>query len=335
MNELTIFKEVKPVAEVFTEQVMDTIISRLEKEAEGFIGDPSTEKGRAEIRSFAQKFVKTKTYIDGARKEYVAKLKALPKLVDAEGKRLRDKCDALRDKVRAPLTEYENIRKEIDESISYLNSLTVGHPVSSECIAEEIEILLYTSSSGIVEDKRKKYDETLQRALAAQFGFLAEAINAENDAEELERLRLEKEAKEAEEQKQKEIEEARVAAKKEAEEAAEKAILKAKLDKANAEKAAREAKEAEEQAKKDKQAAIDKAEEDKKAALEAERKKELDKKAKKEAEEAARQADEANRNNIHNAIRQALMDDGLNWGQAQVALDSIVAGRLPHVVIKY
>lgn len=335
MNELTIFKEVKPVAEVFTEPVMDTIISRLEKEAEGFVGDPSTANGRAEIKSFAQKFVKTKTYIEDARKKYVAELKKLPSMVDAEGRKLRNKCDALRDKIRAPLTEWENIRKEVDESINHFTGLTLVHRENSECIAEEIEILLYTSSVDIVEDKRKEYNEALQRALDAQFGFLAEAINAENDAEELERLRLEKEAKEAEEQKQKEIDEARAAAKKEAEEAAEKAILQAKLDKANAEKAAREAKEAEEQAKKDKQAAIDRAEEDKQAALEAERQKSLAERNKSAALSLARQSDENNRNNIHNAIRQALMDDGLNWGQAQVALDAIVGGRVPHVVIKY
>lgn len=335
MNELTIFKEVKPVAEVFTEPVMDTIISRLEKEAEGFIGDPSTAKGRAEIKSFAQKFVKTKTYIDGARKEYVAKLKELPKLVDAEGKKLRDKCDALRDKVRAPLTEWENVRKEIDIEIERAIALTSPSNETSDCIAEIIEVLLYLPAEEIVEDKRKEYDEALQRALAAQFGFLAEAINTENDAEELERLRLEKESKKAEEAKQEAIKEARAAAKKEAEEEAERIILQAKLDKAEAEKAAREAKEAEEQAKKDKQAAIDKAKKDTLAALEAERRKELDKKAKEKAEKAARQADEENRNNIHNAIRQALMDDGLNWGQAQVALDAIVSGRVPHVEIKY
>lgn len=339
-NELVIVEDVvaegAAIAKILKPKMVDDILQRArDKYLAGLVADVTTKAGRDEIRNRAMKPVKAKTTIEKAGAEYSKWLKAEPKLVDAERKRLKDGFDAIRDEIRAPLTEWENIRKEIDNEIGYLHRLTNVHENESERIANAIEDLIYTSSDSIVEDKRKEYDEALQRALAAQFGFLAEAITAENDAEELERLRLEKEAKEAEEQKQKEIEEARVAAKKEAEEAAEKEILKAQLDKANAEKAAREAKEAEEQAKKDKQAAIDKAEKDKQAALEAERKRELDKKAKEEAEEAARQADEANRDNIHNAIRQALMDDGLNFGQAQVALDAIVGGRVPHVVIKY
>lgn len=197
-----VMSEGAEIAKIFKPEMVDDILERArDKYLTGFVADVSTREGREEIRSRAMKPVKAKTTIEKAGAEYSKWLKAEPKLVDIERKRLKDGLDAIRDEIRSPLTEWENIRKEIDNEISELRTMITSHRNISTCIAEEIEELLYTSSAAIVEDKRKEYDEALRLALAAQFGFLAEAINSENDTEELERLRLEKEKKEAEEQK--------------------------------------------------------------------------------------------------------------------------------------
>jgi colicin import membrane protein len=52
-----------------------------------------------------------KVRVDDMGKAYVAQLKELPKVVDAERKRFRDTLDAMADEVRAPLTEYEDREK--------------------------------------------------------------------------------------------------------------------------------------------------------------------------------------------------------------------------------
>jgi hypothetical protein len=73
-----------------------------------------TEKERKEISSLAYKIARTKTYIDNHGKDVAAELKKLPKIVDANRKQAREFLDGLRDRIRQPLTEFEEKEKAIE-----------------------------------------------------------------------------------------------------------------------------------------------------------------------------------------------------------------------------
>jgi hypothetical protein len=82
--------------------------------ARDFTPDPTTEKGRKEITSRAFRVAKTKTYLDDLGKEEVARLKELPKQIDAGRKALRDGLDQIRDEVRVALTDWEAEQERIE-----------------------------------------------------------------------------------------------------------------------------------------------------------------------------------------------------------------------------
>jgi len=116
--------EIRPTSalEVFTTpEKIEAVLARVDKLARQQIAtDVSTAKGRKEIASLAYKVAQTKTYIDTVGKELVADMKELPKKIDESRRIFRDRLDALRDELRAPLdaweAEQERIAKEKAEA---------------------------------------------------------------------------------------------------------------------------------------------------------------------------------------------------------------------------
>lgn len=83
------------------------ICALIEREARALVPDITTQPGRNAIASMAAKIARSKTYLDNLGKLYVDELKELPKQVDAERRAMRNRLDALKDEIRAPLTEWE------------------------------------------------------------------------------------------------------------------------------------------------------------------------------------------------------------------------------------
>lgn len=336
-TEVTVEGKSYRVVDLYTKENIDLIIKGLEEKEEKFTGDVSTKKGRDKIRTFAAKFTTTRTTIEKPGADYVRELKLVPSRIIAEKKRFIDACNRIRDKARAPLTEYENIRKRIDESIGRLMQKVRLHEEGSECIAVDIETILSINTDKIVEDKREQYISAVDQALSAQFGFLFAAIQDENDREELDRLRKEKEAREAEEKRQADIKAAEARARKEAEEKAEAERLRAIASKEKAEREAERAKEDAERAKKEEKERADReiaaakreAEEKENARVEAEAR------AKKEAEDEKkkREADEELRDKAIIKIARSLAATGITAGQARKIAVMLINNEVPHTTV--
>ena len=104
--------ETVTAAQVFTENGLDSLIERIEKEARTTALDISTPKGRKEIASLAAKIAKSKTTLDRMGKELVSGWKEQAKKVDLERSRAWDRLEALQKEIRQPLTEWENADKD-------------------------------------------------------------------------------------------------------------------------------------------------------------------------------------------------------------------------------
>jgi hypothetical protein len=87
-------------------------IDLVKAEVEGEVPDLTTRKGRERIASLAAKVSKSKTAVEKPGRDYLRRLKEMPKVVEAELREFVTKMDALRDETRRPLTEWEQAEAE-------------------------------------------------------------------------------------------------------------------------------------------------------------------------------------------------------------------------------
>lgn len=332
-NDLIIITKNTDITKLFKPESIDDILAKIRAEVEGFVPDLSTAKGRKDIASLAAKVSKSKTLVDKAGMEYVRELKELPKKIDAERKRLRDECDKIRDEVRAPLTEWENVRKEIDDKIRRLSELpqTLAG-MTSDQIAEEVAWINNHSPDDAPEDKREEYIAAIDNAKVQAEYALLKAQNSEAEAAELERLRLEEQERKAKEDEEARIRAAEQAAKEKAEREARGRELNAKLEKELAEKRAREAEEraarAEAEAKDRAERAAREAEERAKKQVEQER-------LRKEEAERERKEDERHRAKIKAEAESSLRIAGYSADEAERIVNLIDAGKVKNITVTY
>ncbi|MDO1495799.1 hypothetical protein HND72_14560 [Pseudomonas putida] len=82
-------------------------IDLVKGEVEGEVPDLTTRKGRERIASLAAKVSKSKTAVEKPGRDYLRRLKEMPKVVETELREFVTKMDTLRDETRRPLTEWE------------------------------------------------------------------------------------------------------------------------------------------------------------------------------------------------------------------------------------
>ncbi|EKN4877953.1 cell envelope biogenesis protein TolA [Yersinia enterocolitica] len=253
---LSIVIEAKNALAVFTQpDHIESILQQVEKEVNSFVPDVSTKKGRDAIASLGLKVAKTKTYLDGLGKDLVTEYKEVPKKIDASRKTVRDRLDALKEKVLLPKLEYEAEQERIAAEAAYAAMWQEAHEMDARITAERAA--------------KKESDHEMALLMNDAFDRDAKA-----KADEIERLRKAHEefiAQQAAEKAKREVEE------------------KAKRDIEAAEQREREAKlaqeRAEQKAEQDKKDAAAKAEREKQDAIAAEKLK-----AQEEAERVQREA---------------------------------------------
>jgi colicin import membrane protein len=100
-------EELTPM-QLFAPGALNPILERIKAEVRAIETDISTPEGRKAIKSLAYKIARTKTFIDEQRKTLVADEKKRIAAIDAEGGRVWDELDALKDEVLAPYTQWKN-----------------------------------------------------------------------------------------------------------------------------------------------------------------------------------------------------------------------------------
>ncbi len=330
---------------------LDPYIERIRQEVTGHAPNLKTDKGRKEIASRAFKVRKIKTALDGLGKEQVDRLKEIPKLIDAERKRMREELDALADEVRKPLTDWEEAeasrvalhRADLDgmaEQAREVGGLDV------ETLRQRIAIV----ESAVMGESWEEFEAEAHRVKAKALEILNTALTERQkyEAEQAELAELRRKQAE-QEQKDREAEIARQAADKaradaEAKAQAERdAAAKREADaRAAAEQAERERaeaierqKQAEARAEAEKLAAEQRAKDAAESARQAEIKRQADEKAAAEAAQRKREAEIAHKASINNAALVAFIENGLPNECAKQAVILIAKGLIPAIRIQY
>ncbi|WP_323918979.1 coiled-coil domain-containing protein [Aeromonas caviae] len=338
---------------LFTEgQGVAELLADIRQKATSLVPDITTAKGRKEIASIAHAVARTKTYLDGLGKEQTDKFKEIPKRIDANRKQIRDTLDALKDEVRAPLTQFEAAEEArvaaLQSRLARLNEL--GSSASIEIGAADLQVMLNEVEQNALDDTWQELlpQATVAKELAAK--RLGEALAArqkyEAEQAELEQLRQ----KQAEQER---IDRERLIAEQAAEQARQEEENRQRLEREaaqhreqEAQRQAQVAQQAAEQARRDSEAAelarqqaeanaARQAEEAASRAAEQERQRIADEQRQKAAEDAARAADMEHRRTIDNAILMDLMGLGIDEGKAINLIKHIASNKIDHLTINY
>ena len=330
---------------------LDPLIEQVRREVEGFVSDVTTDKGRKEIASMAFKVAKSRTAIEKVGAEVAARAKELPKLIDAERKRIKEALQKIQDDVRQPLTEWEALESEKEANFKQIIQTIKDNVI--EFSNEQVDYLLIDAyhnelscQNPDMQNYQDEYDGVKELALSKLGGFSLKIKADLAQKAELEKLRAEAAAR-AEADRIAQIEKnAAERAEREARERADQEIIKLQLE---AEKAKREAVEAKQreidlaqkaemeakakaaQAEKDKQDAVNQEIERQKREQEAKAKELRDQEAllKKQQENIRHQK------TINNSALADLVKFGLDEAQGKLLIAAIQKGEISHISIKY
>lgn len=183
-------------------------------EVTGEVPDLTTRKGRERIASLAATVSKSKAAVEKPGRDYLRRLKEMPKVVEAELRDFVTKMDNLRDTTRQPLTEWEEAEQarkdkhvdgiqDIKDLAAFEAIPTAAHVAQIIAGLESVEIN-ETWEEFLAEAAQVK-DQTLSKLRTLH----AERTQYEAEQAELTRLRAEAEAQA---QRDRDTEIARVAA---------------------------------------------------------------------------------------------------------------------------
>ncbi|WP_104910521.1 hypothetical protein [Pseudomonas sp. LG1D9] len=183
-------------------------------EVTGEVPDLSTVKGRARIASLAATVSKSKKAVETPGRDYLKRLKEMPKVVEAELRDFVTKMDNLRDSTRQPLTDWENADqarkdKHVDGIDSMKDMVLFGETPPASVVARVIADLEAIEINDAWEEFLAEAAQVKDQTLAKLRTLHSERAQQEAEQAELTRLRAEAEAQA---QRNRDAEIARVAA---------------------------------------------------------------------------------------------------------------------------
>jgi septal ring factor EnvC (AmiA/AmiB activator) len=305
--------------------------ARLETELSEFKYDLSTTKGRDAIKSFARRFATTKTAIDAAGVEMKEEAQAVIDAVNAVRREAKTKLDDMRDRARAPLTQWEEEeeerKKKHAEIITFLQQVTIIYESTTSAeVYQRLEQLRDVPDTTAFVEAKQAAIETLTAA-----GVRIKQQEA--DREELRQLREAKAKAEAEKEALERKEAARVAAELQAKESEQRRQREAKEAE---ERREREAKALEERIQREREEAAKQAAEAERRRAEAAEQARLAAEKKAADEEEKRAQNKRHRKTVEGlAVRHLLSAIDIDSATAHAVVAAIAEGKIPNVSIQY
>ncbi|ETK19270.1 hypothetical protein H097_10437 [Pseudomonas sp. FH4] len=161
--------------------------------------DLTTRKGREAYASMAHQIAKSKTALEAVGKEISAKQKEIPKLIDAERKRVWDTLELWQKEVRKPLDDWQaaedaRVAKHNDGIQQIKDMALFGEVPPASVVARVITDLEAIAIDDSWEEFLAEAAQVKDQALVRLRALLAERTQYEVEQAELVRLRAEAEA---------------------------------------------------------------------------------------------------------------------------------------------
>ncbi len=185
--------QTRPVVDIFTAPgLVPALLAAVRTEAaRDFTPDVTTAKGREAIKAQAFKVTKTKTYLEDLGKKEAARIKALVKPLDEGRKALWDGLEKIQAETRQPLTSWEETRDLLRRKLSLIqNTPTALFRADSIAIKTSIETVQATPTDEATWFELADEAAAIRRVTVATLQeMLEKALQAEEDARELQRLK--------------------------------------------------------------------------------------------------------------------------------------------------
>lgn len=163
------------------------------------VPDLTTVKGRARIASLAATVSKSKKAVETPGRDYLKRLKEMPKVVEAELRDFVTKMDTLRDTTRQPLTDWENAEqarkdRHVDNIQAIKDMEVFGATPTAAAVAQTIAQLEAVELGDSWEEFLPEAAQAKDRTLSLLRAMHVERTQNEAEQAELVRLRAEAEA---------------------------------------------------------------------------------------------------------------------------------------------
>jgi myosin heavy subunit len=324
-------------------------IAHIKEQVTGEVPDLTTKKGRDRVASLAAQVSRSKTAVEKPGREYLKHLKELPKTIEAELREFVNSCDALRDEVRKPLTEWEEAEQaRIDRhktNIAWFaetaelgfSSVEISHnltaveqsPIGDHC--EEYLSQYVSAKDAAIQQLKSRYSTALQyeQQVAELARLQKEAAEREQkereeriarEAAENARRQAELEAQRQREEEQRKANEEKLAA--------ERREMQLKLDAENAERRRLEAEQRQAEELKQAELRAQQAAENERRRIEQEQ-------AAAKAEADRQAANKAHRATVNREILAALVGAGLTEENAKLVITLAAKNQAGQLVINY
>lgn len=308
---------------------IEGLVTAIEKQARAIVTDHTTAKGRKEIKTLASKVSRSKTLIDEVGKEENDERNRLNKAVNAQRNLAKERLDALRDEIKAPVVAWEDAEAErTRQHLIRLDEFDQGR-VDAHSDTATIKGVIAHVEAIDVDETWEEHEADAKTAKAAALSKwqsdLAIAQAREDQAAELEALRAEKEQRD-QEKAERAIADRKAADAAEAEARAQ-AAAQAQADAAR-EQARKDAEAAEERHKAE---LIEAAKREERAA-QAERDRIAAEKQAEEDAANARAADKKHRQKIRSEVVADIA--ALKPANVEEIVDAMMSGEISHVEVK-
>lgn len=199
---------------IYVKDGLKPFLQAVKEEVSSQVPDLTTAKGRERIASLAAKVSKSKVAVEKPGREYLRRLKEMPKVVEAELREFVDAMDVLRDETRKPLTDWETEQQARKDK--HVDAVQAIHDFCTDLTDISAAVLLESIASVEAVQMGDHWEEFETEAARAKESTLTKlraalATRQQYEAEQAELVRLRAEA-EAQAQRDREAEIARVAA---------------------------------------------------------------------------------------------------------------------------
>ncbi|PRA69319.1 hypothetical protein CQ065_06980 [Pseudomonas sp. MYb187] len=355
-----ISEETAPV--VYVQNGLKPFLQMIKDEVCGEVPDLTTRKGRERIASLAATVSKRKAAVEKPGRDYLRKIKELPKVIEAELREFVKEADALRDQVRQPLNDWQAAEDaRVDGHNNAIAHLKLHAEALEGITAEDLADRIAKVETVALGEQWQEFEAEAARAKDDSLKLLRAALAARQQYEaeqaELARLRAETEAREQKEREERIAREAAERARIEAEQkaqaereatqrreleakaAADRRELELKLQAEQAERARAQAEAdrvaVEQRAEQERQAAARRAEEAAEQARLDERRRADAAAAEILRQQQAREADKAHKSKVMGAAKEALMSMNITEELAKAIVLKIARGEVPNITINF
>jgi len=168
------------------------------------VPDLTTAKGRSRIASLAKKVSDSKVAVEKPGRDYLRRLKEMPKVVEVELKGFVDSMNALRDEVRKPLTDWEAAdiarRDRHTDNVQHIKDLAVfAETPTAEHVAQVIADLELVALDDSWEEFLAEAAQVKDQSLAKLRTLLADRTKIEAELAEIAKFNAEKAIREQQE----------------------------------------------------------------------------------------------------------------------------------------